>query len=74
TKNLDKEGVAGTTTTAGDTGTVDTATVAGVTYSGFAGKTAAGAVSVGSAGLERRVMNVAAGEISATSTDAINGS
>ncbi|MCU9999473.1 YadA-like family protein [[Pasteurella] aerogenes] len=74
TKNLDKEGVAGTTTTAGDTGTVETATVNGVTYGSFAGKTAAGAVSVGSAGAERRVMNVAAGEISATSTDAINGS
>ncbi|MWY17667.1 ESPR-type extended signal peptide-containing protein [Francisella tularensis] len=74
TKNLDKEGVAGTTTTAGDAGTVETATVNGVTYGSFAGKTAAGAVSVGSAGLERRVMNVAAGEISATSTDAINGS
>lgn len=74
TANLDKEGVAGATTTAGDTGTVDTAIVGGVTYGGFAGKTAAGAVSVGSAGLERRVMNVAAGEISATSTDAINGS
>lgn len=74
TKNLTKEGAEGTTTTAGDIGTVDTATVAGVTYGSFAGKTAAGAVSVGSAGLERRVMNVAAGEISATSTDAINGS
>lgn len=74
TKNLTKEGAEGTTTTAGDVGTVDTATVAGVTYGSFAGKTAAGAVSVGSAGLERRVMNVAAGEISATSTDAINGS
>ncbi|UZD16237.1 YadA-like family protein [Gallibacterium anatis] len=74
TANLDKEGVAGATTTAGDTGTVDTAIVGGVTYGGFVGKTAAGAVSVGAAGLERRVMNVAAGEISATSTDAINGS
>ncbi|MDH2273725.1 ESPR-type extended signal peptide-containing protein [Moraxella porci] len=74
TKNLTKEGAEGTTTTAGDIGAVDTATVAGVTYGSFAGKTAAGAVSVGSAGLERRVMNVAAGEISATSTDAINGS
>ncbi|OOS24492.1 hypothetical protein B0681_06735, partial [Moraxella porci DSM 25326] len=74
TKNLTKEGAEGATTTAGDTGTVNTATVAGVTYGGFAGKKAAGAVSVGSADLERRVMNVAAGEISATSTDAINGS
>ncbi|WP_156802074.1 YadA-like family protein [Faucicola boevrei] len=74
TKNLDKEGVAGTTTTAGDTGTVIDGTVNGVTYGNFAGATANGAVSVGSAGQERCVMNVAAGEISATSTDAINGS
>lgn len=74
TKNLTKEGAEGATTTAGDTGEVTSATVSGVTYGSFAGKTAAGAVSVGSAGLERRVMNVAAGEISATSTDAINGS
>ncbi|MDO4433193.1 MAG: ESPR-type extended signal peptide-containing protein, partial [Alysiella sp.] len=43
-------------------------------YSTFAGSTAAGAVTVGAAGAERRIMNVAAGEISATSTDAINGS
>ncbi|MDY5306610.1 beta strand repeat-containing protein, partial [Fusobacterium gastrosuis] len=63
-----------TTGTAGATGTVSSATVNGVTYSGFAGTTAAGAVTVGSAGLERRIMNVAAGEISKTSTDAINGS
>ena len=33
-----------------------------------------GAVSVGSAGKERQIQNVAAGVISATSTDAINGS
>ena len=74
TKNLDKEGAVGTTTTAGDTGTVNKATVNEITYGGFAGATAAGAVTVGSAGLERRIMNVAAGEISSTSTDAINGS
>ena len=33
-----------------------------------------GAVSVGKAGNERQIQNVAAGRISATSTDAINGS
>ncbi len=65
---------AGTTTTGGATGTVSNATVNGITYSGFAGQTAAGAVSVGASGTERRIQNVAAGEISATSTDAINGS
>lgn len=74
TKNLTKEDVAGTTTTAGDTGTVKTANVSSIIYGGFAGDTAKGAVTVGSAGEERRIMNVAAGEISKTSTDAINGS
>lgn len=74
TKNLTKEDVAGTTTTAGDEGTVKTANVSSIIYGGFAGDTAKGAVTVGSAGEERRIMNVAAGEISKTSTDAINGS
>lgn len=68
------DGADGTTTTAGATGTVNTANVNGVEYSGFAGGTAIGAVSVGASGLERRIQNVAAGEISGTSTDGINGS
>ncbi|UOO81454.1 YadA-like family protein [Uruburuella testudinis] len=52
------------------------ATVGGVTYNGFAGqgKAANGVVSVGTAGKERQIINVAAGQISASSTDAINGS
>ena len=58
------DGTAGVTTTAGATGTVK----------GFAGQTAVGAVSVGASGAERRIQNVAAGEVSATSTDAVNGS
>ncbi|AIL32933.1 YadA-like family protein [Basilea psittacipulmonis] len=70
----DRSGNAGNTTTAGTTGTVDSATVGNITYAGFAGATATGAVSVGASGSERRIQNVAAGEISATSTDAINGS
>ncbi|MDD7410821.1 YadA-like family protein [Fusobacterium gastrosuis] len=73
-KNKTLEGVDGTTTTAGATGTLKKATVNKITYGDFAGATAIGAVTVGSAGAERRIMNVAAGEISATSTDAINGS
>ncbi|MBR1661723.1 MAG: hypothetical protein IJ694_05545, partial [Acidaminococcaceae bacterium] len=40
----------------------------------FAGSTPYGVVSVGDAGKERRIQNVAAGLISADSTDAINGS
>ena len=50
------------------------ATVNGVYYSGFAAKDAASVVSLGDAGKERQLVNVAAGQISATSTDAINGS
>lgn len=59
---------------AGATGTVSSATVGGVTYGGFAGEKANGLVAVGGNGQVRRVSGVAAGEISATSTDAINGS
>lgn len=40
----------------------------------FAGATPVGAVSVGDTGKERTITNVAAGQISDTSTDAINGS
>ena len=72
--NLTTSGKSGSTTTGGATGTVNSATVSGVTYGGFAGATANGVVSVGASGSERRIQNVAAGEISATSTDAINGS
>ena len=50
------------------------ATVNGVYYSGFAANNTASVVSLGDAGKERQLVNVAAGQISATSTDAINGS
>ncbi|MEX3787377.1 ESPR-type extended signal peptide-containing protein, partial [Paraburkholderia sp. BR14374] len=40
----------------------------------FAGSNPTGTVSVGSAGKERTITNVAAGRLSATSTDAVNGS
>ncbi|URL02777.1 YadA-like family protein [Avibacterium sp. 20-126] len=73
-KNKKKDGSDGNTTTAGDGGTVTNATVGAITYGGFAGAQAHGVVTVGAAGNERRIQNVAAGEISATSTDAINGS
>ena len=53
---------------------VTSATLAGHTYGGFAGTSPVGSVSVGKAGEERQLHNVAAGEISATSTDAVNGS
>ena len=49
------------------------ATINGVVHN-FAGVNPASTVSVGKAGAERTITNVAAGRISATSTDAINGS
>ena len=49
------------------------AVISGTTYQ-FAGTAPAAAVSVGAAGAERTVTNVAAGRISDSSTDAINGS
>ncbi|MDP8171702.1 hypothetical protein QJU96_10465, partial [Pasteurella skyensis] len=52
---------------------VNSATLNGITYGNFAG-TPDGVVSIGKAGNEKQLINVAAGEISATSTDAINGS
>ncbi|MBO3653524.1 YadA-like family protein [Acinetobacter bereziniae] len=55
--------------------TVDKVTINGEDYTvAGAGSVANGIVSVGKAGAERQIINVAAGEVSATSTDAINGS
>ena len=55
--------------------TVTGTTIGGQTYTfAGAGSVANGVVSVGAAGKERQIINLAAGEISATSTDAINGS
>ena len=45
-----------------------------ITYGTFAGSNPDAAFSVGSAGRERQIQNVAAGRVTATSTDAINGS
>ncbi|HGO5824485.1 TPA: YadA-like family protein [Mannheimia haemolytica] len=50
------------------------ATVNGISYSGFAGTNPQSVVSIGDVGKERQLINVAAGRISDTSTDAINGS
>ncbi|MDI2591056.1 YadA-like family protein [Pseudomonas sp. 681] len=47
--------------------------VNGATFN-YAGATPTGVLSVGSAGNERQITNVAAGQVSATSTDAVNGS
>jgi autotransporter adhesin len=48
-------------------------TLRGTTYN-FAGAAPVGTVSIGNVGAERTLTNVAAGRISGTSTDAINGS
>ena len=53
---------------------VTNATIARHTFGGFAGTSPVGSVSVGKAGEERQIHNVAAGKISADSTDAVNGS
>ena len=72
-RNLKQDGTEGTTTTAGMS-KVESAKVNGIEYKGFAGAKADGVVTVGASDSERRIQNVAAGEISATSTDAVNGS
>ena len=50
------------------------ATVGGLTFGNFAGDTPESTLSIGTAGKERTITNVAAGRISNNSTDAINGS
>lgn len=55
-------------------GTVTNATVGSTKFVGFAGASPAGVISVGAVGSERRIQNVASGQVSAASTDAINGS
>ena len=64
----------GSTTATGATNQ-GSATINGITYN-FAGATGNPnmQVSVGSTGATRQIKNVAAGEVSATSTDAVNGS
>ena len=52
---------------------IASATIKGATYQ-YAGIAPESVVSVGNVGTERQITNVAAGRISATSTDAINGS
>ncbi|WPN52001.1 YadA-like family protein [Pseudomonas sp. P9_2] len=61
----------------GATTAAATATASGVingtTYN-YAGTAPVGVLSVGAVGAERQISNVAAGQVSATSTDAVNGS
>ena len=73
--NLGSRSAAQTAVTPQTAGMADysAANIDGVTYH-YAGGTPAGVVSVGDVGEERRIQNVAAGQVSPTSTDAINGS
>ena len=76
TKKYDAAGniVVSNNTTGGAFGKVSKATINGDEITGFAGAQSVGAVTIGAGDYERRIQNVAAGEVSATSTDAINGS
>lgn len=60
-------------TTSDFKGVVNT-TVDGVTYGNYAGHRPTSVVSIGSKGFERQLQNVAAGNVTKTSTDAVNGS
>ena len=66
------------TTTTGTSVTNATPKTGGITFTGFAGSLSdsntSRVVSVGTSGSTRQIQNVAAGAISPTSTDAINGS
>lgn len=62
------------TDTTYDDGTSDDGTSDDGTSYTYAGSSPAGVVTVGTVGSERRIQNVAAGLVSATSTDAVNGS
>ncbi|EMH4161505.1 YadA-like family protein [Pluralibacter gergoviae] len=63
----------GTNSATGDIVATPSVNLGGITYD-FAGAVPAGTVSVGTVGSERTITNVAAGQLSAASTDAVNGS
>lgn len=65
--------VLGSGSTAGAPVATPNVVINGITYS-FAGGAPASAVSIGSAGAERMLTNLAAGRLNASSTDAVNGS
>ncbi|MGP5058755.1 ESPR-type extended signal peptide-containing protein [Psychrobacter celer] len=66
----------GNTTTDKAATTIASTTIGGMTFDNYAGASDIdnGIVSVGSSGAERQIINVGSGEVSANSTDAINGS
>lgn len=64
----------GFNSTTSDFNGVVSSTIDGVTYGNYAGHRPTSVVSIGSKGFERQLQNVAAGNVSKTSTDAVNGS
>ncbi|PJG83043.1 YadA-like family protein [Caviibacterium pharyngocola] len=72
-EGFDNAVVLGNNSTVGTANPTASIVLRGTTYN-FAGITPSSVVSVGASGSERQITNVAAGRISATSTDAINGS
>lgn len=72
-EGFDKAVVLGSESTAEQANPVKEATIRDTKYA-FAGTAPTSTVSVGSQGAERQIVNVAAGRISESSTDAINGS
>jgi len=70
--NADSVALGSNATTAAAVST-PSATIGGSVYN-FAGATSVGVVSVGTAGSTRQITNVSAGQLSTTSTDAVNGS
>jgi autotransporter adhesin len=75
TTTQDNSVVLGNASTDRPATTVTGTTIVGKNYTfAGAGSAANGVVSVGGAGTERQIINVAAGDVSAKSTDAINGS
>ncbi len=60
--------------TAAAVATASAKTSTGISYGGFAGTAPTSVISVGAVGAERQVTNVAAGQVTATSTDGVNGS
>ncbi|WP_156299429.1 YadA-like family protein [Streptobacillus canis] len=72
--NIENSLALGSNTTTREKQNVNTAIVGELTYSGFAGNTPISVVSVGNEIEKRQIINVASGQITKTSTDAINGS
>ncbi|MDO4431181.1 MAG: YadA-like family protein [Lonepinella koalarum] len=73
-KNVESDGVTQGTTDTGGNGTVSSVQVDGENKGNFAGSSAGGVLSIGAANNERRIVNVAAGIVTESSTDAVNGS